>query len=304
MTAPVALFVYNRLDTLQETLKSLQADPLASSSDLHVFSDGPKSQEDAAKVEAVRAFLKTVSGFRSVAVHEKPANAGLAGSIIAGVSEMTDKFGRVIVLEDDLVCSPHLLKFMNDALDLYESTPEVISVCAYTHPLGVELPETFLLPGADCWGWATWKDRWTLFNPDGAELLRLLKSRRLLKTFNYNSSPIISNTSALKAQIAGRNNSWAIRWHASAVLNERLSLFPGRSLVVNIGCGSGTNCKLKHDCFTGELSKTPVVPKLLPLAYDRRILKTVSRFHLKANLKMAFSLAFDKLTKMLRPGNA
>jgi hypothetical protein len=219
----------------------LKANPLAAQSDLFVFSDGPKNADAAAGVAQVRELLKGLTGFRSVTVAERERNFGLAASIISGVTDIVSRHGAVIVLEDDLVTSPHFLRYMNDALELYRDREEVASIHGYIYPVEGALPETFFLRGADCWGWATWKRAWELFEPDGAKLLARLRDGKLTKAFDRDGS--YEYTRMLEDQISGRNDSWAVRWYASAFLADRLTLYPGRSLVQNIGMDAlGTHC--------------------------------------------------------------
>lgn len=240
-TAPIALFAYNRPWHTEQTISALKRNLLAEVSDLYVFSDGPKDKFDEEQVRQVRAYLKTIDGFRNVRVIERPANSGLARSIIDGVTEICDAHGRIIVLEDDMVTSEYFLQFMNDGLDKYENVEDVISIHGYMYPVRKELPETFFLRGADCWGWATWKRGWHLFEPNGLKLLREIRERQLAKQFNYDGT--YDYIGMLEAQNEGRNNSWAIRWYASAFLRDKLTLYTGRSLVDNIGNdSSGTHC--------------------------------------------------------------
>ena len=264
--APIALFAYNRPAHLGRTLEALRKNELAAQSDLHIFSDGPKSEKDAPMVEAVRASLQDVTGFRSVTVVQRPANLGLANSIIQGVTDVCHRSGRVIVLEDDMLTSPWFLRFMNEALATYESDPEVISIHGYIYPVRRALPETFFLRGADCWGWATWERGWKHFNPDGTALLAQLEERRQTHAFDFDGA--YGYTAMLRDQIAGRNNSWAIRWHASAFLLDKLTLYPGRSLVQNIGLdASGTHCGSTEE-FTTLLASQLVPVRRQPLKED------------------------------------
>lgn len=241
LMAPIALFVYNRPDHTRRTVEALRNNLLVSESDLIIFSDGPKTIEVAEKVEEVRKYLVTITGFRSVKIYQRNENFGLAKSIINGVAEIVNKYGRIIVLEDDMVTSPYFLTYMNEALDKYANDDRVISIHGYVYPVKEILPEAFFLPGADCWGWATWQRGWALFNPDGQYLLNELHSRKLTRQFSYNGTyPLLA---MLKGQIEGKNDSWAIRWFASAFLASKLTLYPSRSLVHNIGNdSSGTHC--------------------------------------------------------------
>ena len=239
--APICLFVYNRLYHTQRTIEALKNNLLADHSDLVIFSDASKSESQFEKVRDVRQYIRQISGFKSITINEREVNYGLAKSIIDGVTKIVNEYGRIIVLEDDLVTSPYFLSYMNEALEKYADDDRVVSIHGYVYPVKQSLPETFFLRGADCWGWATWRRGWAHFNPDGQYLIDELKRRKLIGMFDFNGA--YSFSKMLKAQIKGSNDSWAVRWHASAFLADKLTLYPGRSLVHNIGNdGSGTHC--------------------------------------------------------------
>jgi hypothetical protein len=276
--APVSLFVYNRLDHTHQTIEALQKNILSDETNLFIFSDAPKNKEQADAVYEVRNYIKTIDGFKSVTIVERNSNFGLARSIIEGVTSIVNEYGRVIVLEDDLVTSPYFLQFMNDGLDLYELNEDVASIHGYVYPID-GLPETFFMRGADCWGWATWKEKWALFEPDGTVLLDELKRKNLTKRFDFNGA--YAFTQMLIDQIDGKNNSWAVRWHASAFLKNKYTLYPGKSLVLNIGHdGSGTHSGDTNSYFS-EVAKLPV--KIMPIP----VLESEESF-------MAFELFFNK----------
>ena len=239
--APIALFVYSRFEHTKRTVDALLKNILVEESDLFIFSDSDKNPSTADAVQEVRAYIKTIVGFKSVSIVERDRNLGLANSIIDGVTQLCNQYGRVVVLEDDMVTSPYFLIYMNEALDRYEKDERVISIHGYVYPVAPSLPEAFFLRGADCWGWATWQRGWAHFNPDGKALLHELKHRKLLRAFDFDGSYPYSKM--LEAQIKGTNDSWAVRWYASAYLANKLTLYPGRSLVHNIGNdSSGTHC--------------------------------------------------------------
>lgn len=282
--APIALFVYKRPGHTQRTVTALRRNELAAESDLVVFCDGPTdSVESRQQVQEVRRYVATIDGFKSVRIVESTANLGLAKSIVNGVSATVADFGRVIVLEDDMVTSRHFLEFMNGALDLYESDTEVISIHGYVYPVREVLPETFFLRGADCWGWATWERGWSLYEPDGEKLLQRLTSEKLDNAFDFDGTRRF--TRMLKDQIAGRNDSWAIRWYASAFLRQKLTLYPGRSLVHNIGMdASGTHCLGLLDFGEpgiGEDAKIDLIR--IPVAENAAARRAISRFFRRSN---------------------
>ena len=256
--APVALFAYRRADHLERTLASLRLCREAAETHVVVFSDGSKGPYDEAAVREVRDVLSSVTGFASVRVVEREGNVGLARNVIGGVSAVLEEWPEVIVLEDDMVVSPDFLAYMNQALDLYADEPRVISIHGYVYPTEDPLPDYFFLRGADCWGWATWRRGWASFDEDGASLLARLESAHLERDFDIDGS--FPYTQMLRDQIAGRNDSWAVRWYASAFLADGLTLYPGNSLVENIGLdGSGTHSRSDTSLRTTVKRMAPLV---------------------------------------------
>jgi hypothetical protein len=256
VNAPLALFVYNRPRHTRQTVEALLRNELASESDLIVYSDAERDPRSAAAVSEVREFVESITGFRSLRIVRRTANLGLAASIIDGVTAVCGEYGRVIVLEDDLVTAPYFLRYMNQSLKVYENDAAVGSIHGYWYPVDREVPETFFLRGASCWGWATWSRAWRFFEPDGRKLLAELRRRKLTDSFDLDGA--IAYTQMLKYQNAGKIDSWAIRWHASMFLEDKLQLSPGRSLVRNIGFdGTGTHGG-ESEVYRVEQSTNPV----------------------------------------------
>ena len=255
--APIALFTYSRIAHTKRTVEALLLNSSAVEHDLIIFSDAASGPEKEIKVNEVRAYLTTITGFRSISIHYRPHNFGLALSIIEGVTQVLTSHERIIVLEDDLVTAPHFLAYMDEALDKFADDDRVVSIHGYVYPVDQPLPEAFFLRGADCWGWATWRRGWKFFNRDGKALLDQLRlSPELMNIFDFNGT--YGYSKMLEEQISGLNNSWAVRWYASAFLADKLTLYPGRSLVYNIGSdGTGTHC--------GVESRYDVALSLLPI---------------------------------------
>lgn len=273
-TAPIVLFVYNRINSLQLTIKHLKDNFLSNESDLIIYSDGPKRDEDIEKVKIVREFLKTINGFKSITIYERSINKGLADSIIDGVTEIVNKYGKIIVLEDDLITSPYFLKYMNDALNIYENEERVISIHGFIHNVKKKLPETFFLKGADCWGWATWKRGWDIFEKDGSKLLKELEEKKLTYEFDFRGG--YPYTEMLRHQVQGKVNSWAIRWYASAFLKDKFTLYPGKSLVAHLGIEEGTHSNDGYNL--GNISSEPINIKEIEIKEDLKTKKIIIKY--------------------------
>lgn len=239
--APIALFIFKRPDHVAAVVRALAEADGFYESDIYVFADGPRDESDLQDVMKARAAVKKCFGGRAHYV-DSETNKGLARSIIEGVGALCDKYGKVIVLEDDLVVSKSFIKYMNSALDRYEHDDSVMQISAYMFPIrkGESCDRCSFLPLTTSWGWATWKRAWDMFDPESTGWVELLKDGRRLKLFNIRNS--FDFGEMLEDQMMGRSDSWAIRWYLSVFNKAGLVLYPPVSLVSNIGFdGSGTH---------------------------------------------------------------
>jgi hypothetical protein len=249
--APVLLFVYNRPYHTRQTVEALQRNFLASDSELFIYSDAAKSikDKDKAKVQEIRDYIHAIKGFKQVKIVERENNWGLASSIVDGVTKTINKYGKVIVLEDDLVTSPCFLKFMNDALTLYENEKKVWHISGWNYPISVEDDsDVFLWRVMNCWGWATWSDRWLYYQKNVDAIIAKFDSK-MIRQFDLDSSGVF--WSQVLANKEGRLDTWAIFWYVAIFLRKGLCLNPSITYVQNIGLdGSGVHCSAVSDEVT------------------------------------------------------
>jgi len=239
--APIAVFVYNRPEHTRQMLLKLRECEGFSQSPLYVFCDGSKDEKSAAAISAVRCVVSELVGSHATVIASSE-NKGLASSIISGVTKLIKKYGRVIVLEDDLLVSVDFLNYVNMALKKYESEESVMQISGHMFavPEFEGSQESMFLPFTTSWGWATWERAWDCFD-EKAEGWEVLKSDAGLKR-KFNLDGAFDYFSMLTRQMQGKSDSWAIRWYWSVFKRKGLVLFPPSSLVNNIGFdGSGTN---------------------------------------------------------------
>jgi hypothetical protein len=257
--APVVLFAYKRPEHTRQTLEALASADLAERSTLYVFCDGPRLPEDRDAVAAVRRVVAERKWTCQVEVVAHAENRGLAGSIIAGVTEVIKRHGRAIVLEDDLLIGRSFLSWMNAALDRYEQADEVMQVSGYLFPVRARRG-AFFLPLPTSWGWATWQRAWRWFDPLMTGCERIEREPSTRRRFNLGGAYPYS--ALLKRQRQGSIDSWAIRWYLSVFLRNGLTLYPPASLVRNIGLdGSGTHTK---DRVFDTAVSAPAAPQTVP----------------------------------------
>ncbi|NLJ07989.1 MAG: glycosyltransferase family 2 protein [Sphingobacteriales bacterium] len=282
--APICLFVYNRPEHTLKTLNSLKNAQLAKDSRLFIFADGPKhglSIEQILNIEKVRKIIRSEIWCRSVEIIESEKNKGLSKSIISGVEYVISRYGKVIVLEDDLILSAGFLEYMNEALLLYENEEKVMHIAGFIPRLKGDFGETFFYPVPTCWGWATWKRAWEHFNPSAAELLPKVLEKGKYR-FDINRS--VNYVRMLKKNMKGYVNSWFIRWYASIYLMDGLCLHPGKSLVANTGIDrSGVN-SYRSDAFDTDLADSVKLEKI-ELKISQNAYRAFVRFNYKVKMK-------------------
>jgi len=246
--APIVLFVYNRPQHTLKTLEALMQNELAEKSELFIYCDGPKpnaKKEDLDKIDAVHTIILKKQWCKKVHITKAEVNKGLANSIVAGVTEIVNRYGKIIVLEDDIVTSKGFLRYMNEALNLYENEPKIMHIGSYLPYTNSyrKLPETFLSRFMSCWGWATWKTSWNKANWNESELYEQIKDPKVRNEFNLEG--VLNFHEQLENNIDGSINTWAIKWFASIFLCNGLCLYPSHSFTKNIGFdGTGENCDL------------------------------------------------------------
>lgn len=275
--APIVLFVYNRPKHAEITLNSLGDNIFAAESELFIYSDGPRYEGDVKKIFEIRQALKQVSGFKSVKIFEREKNIGLADSIVSGVTEVINQYGRAIVLEDDLLLSKYFLKFMNEALDLYEPDERVMHLSGWIPPVDTGgLPETFFYNKASCWGWATWGRAWKYFNADAKYLYDEIKKRGKMKEFNLDDS--LEFDLQLKKNVSGKIKTWAVKWQASVFLRDGLCLQPKISLAQNIGHDDTGEHSLRTNVFDTKVAEREIKVEKNNLAESDQAVKVMTEF--------------------------
>jgi len=288
--APIVLFVYNRPYHTQKVIEALAANELAPFSEMYIFSDGPKQNpNDVEAVKQVRLYIHSLNFFQKINITERAVNIGLSENIITGINRIFDQYNQAIILEDDTLPSPEFLKYMNEALEIYQNESEVGSVQGFQFPINFNKNiSSYFDYSVGCWGWGTWKNRWILFEQNGAKLLAQIEQKKLTTKFNLDNTYPFKEL--LKNQIEGKSNSWAIRWYASLFLNEKLNYYPCNSFIKNIGNdGSGThNDKTNYS----ELSfQKKAIAGKIPVKQNQQAFEVVLKYRRKlkrANQKKNF----------------
>ena len=293
--APIVLFVYNRPWHTQQTIEALQKNELANESELFIYSDEAKNEDAQKSVDEVRKYIDTIDGFKKVTVIKREKNWGLADSIIDGVTDIVNMYGKIIVLEDDLVTSPYFLRFMNEALEFYKDEKKVWHISGWNYPIKTDdLADVFLWRLMNCWGWATWADRWQYYEKDVEKTIAEFSEDDINR---FNIDGVENFWEQVLSNKKGKINTWAIFWYALIFKKAGLCLNPIQTFVENIGHdGSGVHCG--ESCFlTGNLSMNNQVKFLAKLEENYIVIEKIKQFY-KSQKKSILVRIINKLSRI------
>lgn len=276
--APIVIFTYRR-DDVKKVINSLLKNELSKQTDLIIYSDGNKNQDDLKDIKNVRKYLRTISGFKSISIFESQVNKGLAKSIINGVTETINKYDKIIVLEDDLIVSKDFIQFMNEGLDYYEKTENIWSISGYAPNLPYMKDydkDLYLALRSSSWGWASWKDRWNKIDWEINDFEQIKNSKELQNKFNQGGNDLYK---MLELQMLGKIDSWAIRWCYNQYTFNQYTVYPRLSKIINDGFedDKGTHNNTANDKWKVKANNNSI--KFIDLKIDKDIIKDFKQYH-------------------------
>ena len=294
--SPIVLFVYNRPWHTQQTIEALQKNELAIESDLIIYSDEAKTENEQENVDKVRLYIDQINKFKKVTIIKRETNWGLANNIIDGVTKVVNQYGKIIVLEDDLITSPYFLKYMNEALEVYKDEKKVWHISGWNYPIDSDnLKDVYFCYVMDCWGWATWKDRWKYYEKDADKVINEF-NKEDIKKFNLDESEdffqqIIYNKEK-------KINTWAIFWYATIFKKDGLCLHPSQTFVKNIGHdGSGVSGGI-NEVFASKISLNKNIDFILDIDENKIALERIRNYFI--SLKKSFLIrVINKLARII-----
>lgn len=242
--APIIFVCYNRYSHIMKSLKSLKSNKLSKNSNIYIFSDGPKNKQDEKKILKIRKFLKKLKGFKSKKIILRKKNYGTKKNITKAVNQVFTKYDKVIVVEDDLIVIKSFLFFMNSCLNYYKNNKKIWHINGWSYPfMKMSNDDINFLKSMNCWGWATWKNKWKNISLIEEKYMKLF-SKKDIHNFNIKStmehwSQIIRNKNKVLS-------SWAVFWHATIFLNGGICIYPKFSLVKNLGFDGSGRMSVRH----------------------------------------------------------
>jgi hypothetical protein len=256
--APILISVYDRKQHLENCIEALKKNPEAERTPLYIVSDGWKHAGHRAAVEEVRAYINAITGFREIHTRFRETNWGMRASAMDAFEWVFAEHDRLIRMEDDIVCSPYYLRYMNEGLEMFTDDKRIFCICAHTHPKFKpprDYPhETYLWNTFTPWGFATWKGRWDTFTGSTEAEPGQLSDRTIWRSYRKTRPLLDTRNMYLEGKI---HNDGRLNLHM--FLNDLYAVYPTRNLTINEGMdGSGTNCARGWTYAQQSLSETPI----------------------------------------------
>ena len=279
--APIAIFCYKRLDTLQSCIEFLKKNPESKFSNLIIYSDAPSEVYEYDQILQVREYLNKIVGFNEIRIVLREENLGVDYNIIEGICDMSKRYDKFIVIEDDLIVSADFLRFMNKMLINYDQDQKILTVSGFNY---VKIPSRYIW---DCyfvgrsnpWGWATWSNKiknvdWSLAEKNG-----FLLNFQEYKKLNYWGSDLAF---MLKNTLLGKIRAWDCRLDYFMFKNDLYTVYPVHNLVKNIGFNrSDASNTTGYNRYSTSFSKVELYRFKIPKFYPRN--KIIDRRFIQKN---------------------
>lgn len=242
MNTAILLITFNRFDTVRRVFEQIQ---IAKPPRLYIASDGARKNIPNEKVivdEIRQWILDNINWDCQINTLFRDENLGCDKNIPNAINWFFETENAGIILEDDCLPSQTFFKFCELSLEKYESNKNIWHIGGSNSTdisIANNSDSAYLSKCMNCWGWATWKNRWQYFNAD---------------LTNYNPAKICDDFKNISEQIywlrilyRDRHNklkSWDYQWALNIIEHQGLCVVPCKNLIQNIGF-EGTHYKQK-----------------------------------------------------------
>ena len=294
MKTAVVFLIFNRPDTTKRVFEAIrQAKP----SKLLVVADGPRTDKpgEVEKCAAVRSIIDTLDWDCEVSTNYSDINLGCKKRVSSGLDWVFEQVEEAIILEDDCLPHPTFFKFCEEMLKKYRDDKKIMAVCG-NNPLGKwksKIQSYHFSYYFNCWGWATWKRTWQLYDVE----MKLWVNELIQKEIeNYigNKLEFLYYKRAFEDQFCNQVNSWGYPFSFLCLMKQGLVINPSVNLISNIGFGNNaTHLKVTSKHILSNRITYPAIypfkePQLLDidreytskqyqLVWDRRLINKIRR---------------------------
>ncbi len=256
MIAPVLLIIFNRPSETEKLIKKLS---IYKPEKIYVFSDGPRkySKTDFINCEKAKLIVKKISWKCHLKKNYLRKNLGCKKAVSKGISWFFKHEKRGIILEDDCMPTKDFFEFCTWGLKKFNNNNKIGSITGNNFlNENIKINNTYYFSKyAHCWGWATWRNRWKIYDGNLKFWNKWQKSKNFKDVFNSDLEKkywlkIFKNVKKNKI------DSWAYPWNLCLWYHNKIIVTPKSNLVRNIGFSKdATHTYLKSDNVSYQVKK-------------------------------------------------
>jgi len=239
MNTPLLFLVFNRPDTTSLVFDAIRRVKPAR---LYVAADGARGDRvgEIERCAEVRRIATAVDWPCELKTLFRDQNIGCRRAVSGAIDWFFEHEEEGVILEDDCLPDPSWFGFAEELLIKYREDSRVMCVSASHYHREAHVPSDsyFFSRYNHCWGWASWRRAWSLFDRDMKNWPSLRESNWLLSIGNGNRYFKEYWTDIFDVAYEDKRvDSWAYRWTFSCWSQNGLTVLPAKNLVKNIGFG-------------------------------------------------------------------
>lgn len=235
--APIVMISYNRPELVQLSVRNVALAHAAADHDIFMFIDGPRTEDDVGKQDRINEIVESFqASLPKLKIIRREKNYGCRGNIVDAITQVISRYGKAIIIEDDILVSRTFLDYMDEALEFYKGSKQIWSINAYQHP-NLRIPrdypyDVYLNPVNMCWGWGTWADRWAQVDFELQDWPVMRKDPEMVAKLNRSGRHLYA---LIDRQYSGDLKTWDVQCAYHVVKNGLMSIEPRYPLSKNIG---------------------------------------------------------------------
>lgn len=244
---PVIFLIFNRPEQTARLFAAIRA---ARPAKLLVVADGPRAARpgDADLCGQTREVIDGVDWPCEVLRNFADANMGCGRRVASGMDWAFEQVEVAIILEDDCLPDPSFFRFCEELLERYRHDERIMMISGDNFQNGQRRTSDsyYFSRLPHCWGWATWRRAWHLFDFEMCDW----PQRRATRWLNsIAKQPMLEQhwTQCFDGVRSGKIDTWDYQWMYCMFVRNGLSIVPEVNLVANIGFGSTATHTLTAD---------------------------------------------------------
>ena len=229
------------MDTVRQSLSAIAK---VQPKKLYLASDGPRQhvQDEQEIVTSIRNFMQSnITWECDAKLLFRDENLGCKNAVSSAIDWFFDYEYEGIIIEDDCLPEPSFFHFCSKLLKDYRNDLRVgmITGTSYLFNEVTSDDDYFFSKYCSVWGWATWRDRWQLYDANVNFSSKSEAIRVIQKFISWDA--YVANF-YIRAHERVENNlvdTWDYQWVFTCMQNDFYCLTPYKNLIKNIG-ESGT----------------------------------------------------------------